>query len=197
MKPDYFLIHGSGTVDSETLSWSAIRRYHVFDKGWRAIGTKDLLDDENKDSLVCIFGLFYVFRLLWHCITSLGEKILHSFAIVFCFPYRRVLFFPLTKGCQFRCGVVSRLYDVWILFLKAIGLNAAPLHNDAHKHRFCLFVSCCNRFSLMKLHLSNDCVEHRSWKQIHNFLNRIWQYLFDSCKLEKGYYIAHKFLIFS
>lgn len=38
MRPEYILIHGSGTKDSETLSWSAIRRYHIYNKGWRAIG---------------------------------------------------------------------------------------------------------------------------------------------------------------
>ena len=38
MKPDYILIHSSGTKDSETLSWGAIRQYHIFDNGWIAIG---------------------------------------------------------------------------------------------------------------------------------------------------------------
>jgi len=38
MKPEYIIIHHSLTEDSGTVSWNAIRRYHVGKLGWRAIG---------------------------------------------------------------------------------------------------------------------------------------------------------------
>ncbi len=38
MKPEHIIIHCSGTEDSETVSWSAIRRYHIYDNGWANIG---------------------------------------------------------------------------------------------------------------------------------------------------------------
>lgn len=37
-KPDGFLIHHSGTRDSGTVSWSAIRSFHLYDRGWADIG---------------------------------------------------------------------------------------------------------------------------------------------------------------
>lgn len=38
MNPDKIIIHHSLTEDGETVSWNAIRDYHVKIKGWRDVG---------------------------------------------------------------------------------------------------------------------------------------------------------------
>ena len=38
MRPEHIIIHHSLTKDSETVSWNAIRRFHVHENNWDAIG---------------------------------------------------------------------------------------------------------------------------------------------------------------
>lgn len=55
MKPARIIIHHSLTKDSGTVSWSAIRRYHVVKKGWRDIGYHSGIELVGND-FECFYG---------------------------------------------------------------------------------------------------------------------------------------------
>lgn len=38
MRKEWLVVHASATEDGDTFSWSAIRRFHMQDRGWRDIG---------------------------------------------------------------------------------------------------------------------------------------------------------------
>ncbi len=79
MKPEYIIIHHSLTKDSNTVSWSAIREYHIKVKHWRDIGYHAGIELINGEYII----------LAGRPITAPGahclEKEMNSKSLGFCF----------------------------------------------------------------------------------------------------------------
>lgn len=131
MKPQYIFIHHSLTKDGKTVSWSAIREYHIVDLGWNAIGYhygielvnksfeifKGRMDNEpgahckqsgmNRKSLgICLVGNFDLRppdTTQIHMLTRLTRSLMyiHNIPIEHVMPHNMLAHYKTCPGSQF------------------------------------------------------------------------------------------------